>query len=96
MALPVVFINTSRARISAFLKAYEDLKSLSGEFVAIGGTTFTNGFDFNGENASTYDITQAEYNAALTAASRAITAIDGASVTASATALGDLYKIKIG
>jgi hypothetical protein len=94
MALPDPFIIKSRARITAFLLAFEDMVSLQNEFNAIGGVTFTNLFNFNGENASVYDITQGEYNAALTALGRIITAAQGTAVTSSATALGDLYKAK--
>jgi hypothetical protein len=95
MAQPIAFINTSRGRVGTFLKAYEDLKSLSDEFTAVGGTTFTNAFEFSGEGTSTYDLTQQEYNAGLAAVGRAISAIDGGAVTAGAAALGDLYKLKL-
>jgi len=94
MALPTSFINTSRSRVSAFLKALEDLKSLQDEFTALGGTTFTNGFDFSGENASAYDLTQAEYNTGLAAISEVITAANGGAVSANAARLGAIYKIK--
>lgn len=88
------FIGTTRNRIAAIIRALEDAKSLQSEFNAIGGVTFTNTFDFGGENASTYDMTQVEFNAALVALGRLITAFDGGAVASSASALGDLYKAK--
>lgn len=94
MANPAAFINTARSRVTRYLKDMEDMKALQTEFNAMGGTTFTNLFDFNGENASTYDITQAEFNAMLTAIGQLITVFDGGSITASATRQGDLYKAK--
>ena len=89
------FIGTSRNRMTAIIRAMEDAISLQAEFTAVGGVGFTNSFDFSGENASTYDLTQTEYNAALTALGRLITAFNGGSVTTSASALGDLYKAKV-
>jgi hypothetical protein len=95
MAQASSFIGTTRSRITAIIRAMEDAKSLQSEFNAVGGTAFTNTYDFGGENASTYDLTQAEFNAALTALGRLITAFEGGAVSASAPALGDLYKAKV-
>jgi hypothetical protein len=95
MAQASSFIGSSRARITAIIRAMEDAISLQSEFNAIGGTALTNTFDFGGENASTYDLDQASYNASLVALGRLITAFNGGAVSASASALGDLYKAKV-
>jgi hypothetical protein len=95
------FIGTTRSRITAIIRALEDAKSLQAEFNALGGVTFTNTYDFGGEtpagggSPSTYDMTQADFIAGLVALGRLITAFDGGAVTASASALGDLYKAKV-
>jgi hypothetical protein len=95
MAVASAFINTSRARISAFLKALEDIDALQREFTADGGFPFVDEFEFKGEGTSTYDMTQAEYHAMLIAAGQMIQAFDGAALAASATRTGDLYKGKL-
>jgi len=95
MAQASSFINTSRNRVTAFLKAMEDMVSLQTEFNSLGGTTFTNGFDFNGENSSTYDMTQAEYNSMLTAIGEVISVYQGGSASVNAARTGALYKGKV-
>lgn len=95
MAQVSSFVNTSRARLTAYLKAMEDMVSLQTEFNALGGTAFTNLFDFNGENASTYDLTQTEYNAMLTALGQVITVYQGGSAPIDATRPTALYKGKV-
>jgi hypothetical protein len=95
MALPSSFINTSRARTTAFLVAMEDIVALRGEYLSLGGATFTSQFDFAGENTSTYDMTEAQYNAMLAALDQFVTAFNGGTIPASATRQGDLYKGKV-
>ena len=95
MALPSAFINTSRARATAFLNVAEDMVSLQAEFNAVGGTAFTNTFDFAGEGTSTYDMTQAEYNAMLIAIGEFITFYQGGSASVHAARTGDFYKGKL-
>jgi hypothetical protein len=94
MAQASSFVNTSRARVTAFLKVMEDMVALQAEFNADGGVTFTNTFDFNGENSSTYDMTQAEYNNMLVAIGELITFFQGGSASARATRTADFYKGK--
>lgn len=95
MAQPSSFVNTTRSRNTAFIKLAEDMIALQAEFNADGGTAFTNLFDFAGENASTYDMTQAEFNAMLTAIGEFITFFQGGAVSARAARTGDFYKGKV-
>lgn len=95
MAQASSFINTSRARTTAFLKLMEDILALQLEFNADGGATFTNTFDFNGENASTYDMSQTEYLAMLTTLGEFITVFNGGAVGVNANRQRDLYKGKV-
>jgi hypothetical protein len=100
MAVPSSFVNTCRARTTAYLKVMEDMLALQTEFVALGGQTFTNTFHFAGEDTgggvfSTYDLTQTEFNDALTALGEVINAFRGTvQVNTSATRTGALYKLK--
>jgi hypothetical protein len=95
MAQVSSFVNTSRSRLTAYLKVMEDMVSLQTEFNALGGVTFTNTFDFNAENASTYDMTQAEYTAMLTALGQVITVYQGGAASLDATRPAALYKGKV-
>lgn len=95
MALPSSFVNTTRSRVTAFLKIMEDMVSLQTEFNALGGTAFTNLFDFSGENASTYDMTEAEFNAMLSAIGQVITVYQNGSITTNANRQRDLYRGKV-
>lgn len=95
MAQPSSFVNTARARTTAFLKLAEDMIALQTEFNALGGVAFSNLFDFSGENASTYDMTQTEFNATLTALGEFITFFQGGSAPVRAARTGDLYKAKV-
>lgn len=97
MAQPSSFVNTTRARITAILKSAEDAKALETEFNALGGVTFSNLFDFAGEGTpvSTYDMTQAEFNAALVVVGEFNTFMAGGAVSARATRAGDFYKAKV-
>jgi hypothetical protein len=95
MALPSSFINTSRARTTAFLVAMEDIVALRTEYISLGGAAFTNTFEFAGEGTSTYDMTEAQYNAMLAALDQFVTAFNGGTIGASASRQGDLYKGKI-
>jgi hypothetical protein len=95
MAQVSSFVNRSRARMSAFLELMEDMVALQLEFNALGGVTFTNTFDFAGENASTYDMTQAEYTAMLTAIGEFITVYQGGTAPVRAARTGDMYKGKV-
>jgi len=101
MAQVSAFVNTARARTSSFLKVMEDMVSLQTEFNALGGTAFTNTFDFLGEvpagggPASTYDMTEAEFTAMLTALGQMITVYQGGTVAADAARPGKLYKGKV-
>lgn len=95
MAQVSSFVNTARARVSAFLKAKEDMEALQREFNADGGVTFTNTFDFSAENSSTYDMTQAEFNSMLTVIGEFITFVQGGSAPVRATREADFYKGKV-
>lgn len=95
MAQVSSFVNTTRNRVTAFLKAMEDIIAVQTEFTALGGTGFTNTFDFGGENASTYDMTETEFNAMLTALGQIITAYQNGSLTANANRQRDLYRGKV-
>lgn len=95
MAQVGAFVGTTRSRITAFLRAMEDIVSLQAEFNADGGVAFSNLFDFLGENASTYDLTQAEFTAALTALGQLITVYQGGAVSADANRPAALYKAKV-
>lgn len=93
MAQPATFRENSRARLTAGLKAMEDLVSLQTEFNAIGGAGFippqTDPI-WNG-----YDLTRTQYIAALTALGQFITVYQGGSATADATRPTALYLAKV-
>jgi len=95
MANVASFVNTTRSRVTAYLKAMEDIVALQGEFNADGGFTFTDTFDFSGENASTYDMTQTEFHNMVAAVGQLITVFQGGAVTADATRPAALYKAKL-
>jgi hypothetical protein len=95
MAQVSAFVGTTRNRITAYLKAMEDIVNLQAEFNALGGTSFTDTFDFGGENASSYDVTQAEFVSGLVAVGQIITAFQNGAVAANANRQRDLYKLKV-
>lgn len=86
MAQVGVFVGTARARVTAFLKAKDDIDALANEYTALGGAAFVPLADpfWSGS-----DITQPEFLAAL-AALNAIRA-----TVATGNNARDLYKAKV-
>lgn len=93
MALPSTFRENSRARLTAYLKAMEDMVSLQTEFNADGGTAF---IPVQGDPIwSGYDLTRTQYMAMLTALGQLITVYQGGSITADAARPAALYLGKV-
>lgn len=93
MALPSTFRENSRARITAYLKAMEDMVSLQTEFNADGGAAF---FPAQGDIMWTgYDLTRTQYMAALTAIGQVIAVYQGGSASTDSTRPTALYLAKV-
>lgn len=82
-AREAAFVAQARARVTSFLKTYDDIESLAREYVALGGNTFVSGNDWTQS-----DITQADFVAALIALNGIRTTV------ATGTNARDLYKAK--
>ncbi len=95
MADVAVVVNSFRGRITAYLRSMEDLRANLTEIDSLGGSAFTNTFNFGGEGTSNYDMTEAEFNQAVRAAQDLVDVFLGGATAASAPRTRQLYRAKI-